>query len=144
MDRSGPLRLRRGLVRRYSLAAEDVCQLLHIGARDDGLALLASLAQPVHQLGAEYVDLAVEDPAPVGDFLLLPGQILDQVLQLLIRESPEIRESVHAPSLVDASGAASIAPKRQAEVEGLAFSFHCLRASTTYSTVVASVIARPM
>src|SRR5690349_17197163 len=128
----------RGLVGRHALAAEDVRELLNVGARDHGLALLTPAAEPVHELGPEDVDLAVEDAAAVGDLLLLTRQFLDQVLQLLVLESPEIRESVHAPSLVDASGAASIAPKRQAEVEGVTFSFHWRRASMTYSTVAAS------
>src|SRR5689334_8464129 len=100
---SPALGLRRGLVRRHSLAAEDVGELLHVGPRDDGLALLAAPAKAVHELGAEDVDLAVEDATAVGDLLLLARQFLDQVLQLLILECPEIRESVHAPSLVDAA-----------------------------------------
>ena len=91
------------LVRRHALAAEDVGELLNVGSRDHGLALLAPPAKPVHQLGPEDVDLAVQDAAAVGDLLLLPREFLDQVLQLLILESPEIRESVHAPSLVDAA-----------------------------------------
>ena len=62
----------------------------------DGLALLVLLAQPVHQLGAQDVDLAVQDPALVGDLLLLLRELLDQVLQLLVGESAEVGEGVHA------------------------------------------------
>ena len=61
----------------------------------DGLALLVLLAQPVDQLRAQDVDLAVQDAPPVGDLLLLLGELLDQVLQLLVGEGSEIRECVH-------------------------------------------------
>src|ERR687897_466147 len=79
----------------HSLAAEDVGELLDISARDHRLALLAPLAQPVDELSAQDVDLAVQDATPVRDLLLLLGEILDQVLQLLIGERSQIRESVH-------------------------------------------------
>jgi hypothetical protein len=50
-------------VRRDALAGQDVGELLHVGSADDRLALLVLLPKPVDQLGAQDVDLAVEDPA---------------------------------------------------------------------------------
>ena len=58
------------------------------------------LAQAVDQLSAKNVDLAVEDAAAVGDFLLFLGELLDEVLQLLVRERSEVWEGV----LVDPFG----------------------------------------
>ena len=48
--------------------------------------------QPVDELGAQDVDLAVQQAAPVGDLALLVGQLLDQVLELLVAHRPEVRE----------------------------------------------------
>src|SRR5918995_1861220 len=81
-------------VRRDALAREDVRELLHVGAADHGLALLVLLAEPVHELRTQDVDLAVEDPALVGNFLLLLRELLDELLQLVVRERAEIRERV--------------------------------------------------
>src|SRR5262245_32499411 len=78
-----------------SAAGEDVGQPLDVGARDDVLTTLVLLAQAVDQLGAQDVDLAVEDPAPVGHLLLLVRELLDEVLELLVREGAEIGKSVH-------------------------------------------------
>ena len=46
--------------------------------RDHGLAALVLLAQAVDELGAQDVDLAVQDPPLVGDLVLLLGELLDQ------------------------------------------------------------------
>src|SRR4051794_6003532 len=81
-------------VRRDALPGEDVGQLLHVGAADDRLALLVLLAQPVHQLRAQDVDLAVEDPAPVGNLLLLLRELLDQILQLSVGERAKVWKRV--------------------------------------------------
>src|SRR5688500_14830957 len=83
------------LVVGHPLAAEDVGELLNVRARDHRFTLLAPLPEPVDELRAQDVDLAVEDAAPVRDLLLLLGEILDQVLQLLIGERSQIRKSVH-------------------------------------------------
>src|SRR4051812_48035325 len=80
-------------------AGEDVRQALHVGARDHVLAALVLLAQPVHELGAQDVDLAVEDAAPVGHLLLLVRELLDEILQLLVRERPQVGEGVHHQSV---------------------------------------------
>src|SRR3954453_17627193 len=52
-------------------AGEDVGELLDVVARDDLLAALVLLAQTVDELGAQDVDLAVEDPALVRDVAFL-------------------------------------------------------------------------
>ena len=60
----------------------------------DGLALLVLLAQPVHELRAQDVDLAVQDAAAVGHLLLLLRELLDHVLQLLVGEGAQVGECV--------------------------------------------------
>ena len=65
---------------------EDVGQPLDVGARDDLLATLMALAEAVDQLGPQDVDLAVQDATAVGDVDLLLGELLDEVLELLVRE----------------------------------------------------------
>ena len=67
-------------------ARKDVRELLDVRAGEDVLAALVLLAQAIHELGAQDVDLAVEDPALVGDLELFLGQLLNQVLQLLVVE----------------------------------------------------------
>src|SRR4051794_20869814 len=79
----------------HALAGEDVRERLHVRAADHGLALLALAAQAVHELRAEDVDLAVQDAPLIRHLLLLLGQLRDQILEVLIPESPEIRECVH-------------------------------------------------
>ena len=59
-------------------SGEDVGQLLDVVAGDHRLAAVVLLAQAVDQLGAQDVDLAVQDPPPVGDLGLLLGQLPDQ------------------------------------------------------------------
>src|SRR5919202_2221268 len=83
------------LVAARRAAGEDVREPLHVGARDDLLTALVLLAQPVDQLGAEDVDLAVQDAAAVGHLLLLVRELLDEVLELLVRERPQVGEGVH-------------------------------------------------
>src|SRR4029078_8783981 len=79
----------------HGAAREDVGETLDVGAGDHVLARLVLLAQAVDELGAQGVDLPVEDPALVGDVDLLFGQLLDEVLELLIRERAEVRKRVH-------------------------------------------------
>src|SRR5437588_2385426 len=69
--------------------------MLDVGAADHGLALLALPPQAVHQLGAQDVDLAVENAALVGDLLLLLRQLVDEALELLVGESAEIGKGFH-------------------------------------------------
>src|SRR3954471_8540559 len=93
-----------------ALAREDVRELLDVGAGEHGLALLVLLAQPVDELGAENVDLAVQDAAVVGDLLLLLSQLLDEVLELLVGERAEVWEGVQDGSVLSRvrAGLASI------------------------------------
>ena len=102
-------------------AGQDVGQALDVGARDDLLATLVLLAQPVDELRAEDVDLAVQDPAPVGHLLLLVRELLDEILQLLVRERPQIGEGVHhqsVPLLASVTTTPTLAV--QAQLEGAA------------------------
>src|SRR4051794_31799872 len=84
------------LTLRAGPAREDVREPLDVGARDDVLAGLVLLAQAVDELRAEDVDLAVQDPPLVGDVDLFLRELLDEVLELLVRERAEIGEGVHA------------------------------------------------
>src|SRR5918911_156969 len=81
---------------RCGAPGEDVGELLDVVAGDDLLPALVLLAQPVDELRAQDVDLAVEDPALVRDVDLLLGELLDQVLELLVGERAEVRKGVHA------------------------------------------------
>src|ERR1044071_6917758 len=68
--------------------------------------------EAVHQLSAEDVDLAVQDATAVGDVDLLLGELLDEILELLVRERAEIGERVHAEVLLLlGTGRARIAAK---------------------------------
>src|SRR3954452_24130585 len=80
-------------------AGEDVGELLDVGARDHVLPALVLLAQAVDELGAQDVDLAVQDPPAIGDVHLVLGELPDQFLQLLVGERAEIGKGVHPPSL---------------------------------------------
>jgi hypothetical protein len=75
-------------------SGEDVGQLLNVRAAEDCVAVRVLLPQAVHQLRAQRVDLAVEDAPLVGDLLLVLRELLDQLLELLIRESAEVWERV--------------------------------------------------
>src|SRR5690242_13391072 len=74
---------------------EDVGELLDVVAGDDLLPALVLLPQPVDELRAQDVDLAVEDPALVRDVDLLLRELLDEVLQLLVGERAEVGKGVH-------------------------------------------------
>ena len=107
-------------------------EALDVGAGDHVLPALVLLAQAVDQLGAEDVDLAVEDPPLVRHLLLLVGQVLDQVLELLVGERAKVGEGVHhrcRGPLLTRSGCAKHS-ETQASVEGRARS--CRTPSRTY------------
>ncbi len=76
------------------LAGEDVGQLRDVVAGDQRVATFVLVPQPVDQLGAQDVDLAVQDPPPVGDLVLLLGQLVDQLFQLFVAEGTEIGKGV--------------------------------------------------
>ncbi len=67
---------------------EDVGQPLDVLAGDRDLAALVLVAQPVDQLGAQDVDLAVQDAPPVGDLGLLLGELADHVFQFDVVSEP--------------------------------------------------------
>src|SRR5919202_2944994 len=95
----------------HGLAGEDVRELLDVRAADDRLALLALAAEPVDELGSEDVDLAVQDAALVRDLLLLLRQLVDEALELLVRERPEVGKGVHGrPWLGPGTGEYSLKP----------------------------------
>src|SRR5829696_767165 len=125
-------------VRRDALAREDVRQLLHVGTADHGLALLMLLAEPVHELRTQDVDLAVEDPALVGDLLLLLRELLDELLQLVVRERAEIRERVQCGPFQKRGWATIALPQPEVEASRIARTPSC-----RYRSVAASVIAIP-
>ena len=63
-------------------------------AADQRLAGLAMGLEAVDQLGPQDVDLAVEQSAPVGDLALLVGQLVDQLLELLVAHRADVRKGV--------------------------------------------------
>src|SRR5205823_4600104 len=81
------------LVRRRCLAREDVRQRFDVHVLEHALAARALEAR--YELGPKDVDLPVEDPAPVRHLLLLAGQVVDQLLQLVVRQASEIRQRLH-------------------------------------------------
>ena len=59
-------------------ASQNLGELLHVRTGDQLLAIVVLLLQTVHQLGAQNVDLAVQNAAPIGDLGLLFGELADQ------------------------------------------------------------------
>ena len=53
------------------------------------------LLQPRDELGAEDVDLAVQDAALVADLALLRLEVVLELLELFVGERAEIRERFH-------------------------------------------------
>ena len=74
------------------MTREDLGQTLDVGAAEDFLPALVAAAQPVDQLGAQDVDLAVQDAPAVGDLQLLLAELVDQLLELSIVELTEVGE----------------------------------------------------
>src|SRR5215213_239984 len=99
-----------GLLGRWcGLAGEDLRQALHVYLVEDGPP--AGLLQPGHQLGAQDVDLSVEDAPAVGDVVLLPLEVLDQLFEVAVGECAEIRQRFHPGSKAGAW------PRGQPQVE---------------------------
>jgi hypothetical protein len=61
------------------------------------------LLQPSHELRAQDVDLPVQQPALVGDLVLLPRQVVDEVLQVVVAEACEIGEGFHRTAFLGRS-----------------------------------------
>src|SRR3954468_5357558 len=70
------------------LARQDVGQRVDVHVLEHGLA--ARLLEADDELRAEDVDLAVEDPPPVRDLLLLTRQLVDQSFQLGVGEAGKV------------------------------------------------------
>ncbi len=73
-------------------------------------ALAPGLLEPGLELGAEQVDLAVQDPAPVRDFQLFFRQLVDELLEVVVRERAEIGKRFHE-SLSSVAGALLVKQK---------------------------------
>src|SRR6185503_2155012 len=56
---------------------------------------LSLLLEARNELGAQDVELAVQQPALVGDLVLLPFELPDQILQLGVGEAGKVRKSFH-------------------------------------------------
>src|SRR5680860_554718 len=65
-----------------------------VGAVERDEVVAVEAVSPVDQLGPQDVDLAVQDPAFVGDLVLLGGELVDQVFQLFVAERTEIGKGV--------------------------------------------------
>src|SRR3954447_21346411 len=79
--------------RRCGLAGEDLGQRVDVD-RVEHASTLRHL-QPGDELGTEDVDLPVEEPATVRDLLLLAGQVVDELLEILVGQRREIRQWFH-------------------------------------------------
>src|SRR3954453_2130473 len=100
---AGPLARSRRLVASRA-PGEDVGETPDVVACDHVLPALVLLAQPVDELRAQDVDLPVQDPPLVRDVDLLLGELLDEVLQLLVGERAEVGERVHEGSCLLGTG----------------------------------------
>src|SRR5215204_6731528 len=79
------------------LTGEDLGELLEVGLDDRArLPRLDGPLQPVLELGLQDVDLAVQDPATVGDLVFLLLQAVDQLLELVVGQRSEIGQRFHS------------------------------------------------
>ncbi len=133
-----------GLVAARCPAGEDVGETLHVRSGDHVLTALVLLAQPVHELGAEDVDLAVQDPPAIRHLLLLVRELLDEIFELLIGQRAKVREGVHHWYAVLSSADSGKAKhsETQASVEGRVRSWRT--PSRRYWAVEPSTSATPM
>ena len=58
-------------------------------------AFALRVPEPRNEFGAEDVDLPVQQTAPVRHLLLLAGQLVDELLQILVGESREVGQRFH-------------------------------------------------
>src|SRR5215207_4459375 len=106
------------------LTGEDLGELLEVGLDDRArLPRLDGLLQPILELGLQDVDLAVQDPAAVGDLVLLLLQVLDQLLELVVGQRSEIGQRFHSilSSMASPGIQARAARKGQPTLETRAF-----------------------
>src|SRR5215217_2357690 len=81
--------MRASVRRRRRLRSEDLGQLVHVDVVERAPALADLLLQPRLELGAQNVDLAVQD-AP-----LVFHQAMDEVAKLLVGERVEVGKGFH-------------------------------------------------
>src|SRR5881628_5163 len=79
---------------RRRLAAEDLRQAVDVDLVED--APPARALQAHDELGAQDVDLAVQDPAVEADLTLLLLEVADHGLELVVGERAEIGDRVHS------------------------------------------------
>src|SRR5438094_1555285 len=77
-----------GSSRWCGLRGEDLRQVVDIDLVEDALA--PGLLQAGDELRAQDVDLPVQEPALVRDLVLLLGQIVDQLLEVVVGQRAEI------------------------------------------------------
>jgi hypothetical protein len=80
--------------------------MVHVDLVED--ALPPGLAQPCLELGPQKIDLAVEHPPAVRDLELFLREIVDQLLEIGVRERGEIGEWFHGGPFVAGAGAPSL------------------------------------
>src|SRR5919201_4887200 len=76
--------------RRRRFRGEDRGQVVDVDLVEHAPAL--RLLEPRDELCAQDVDLPVQQSPLVGDLVLLAGQVVDQLLQVLVAEACEIGE----------------------------------------------------
>src|SRR5581483_3078584 len=79
-------------VGRRRLAGEDLRQPVEVDVRELPLPLLL---QPRDQLRAQDVQLPVQKAATVRDVVLLGLELVDQLLELGVRDAGEVRKRFH-------------------------------------------------
>src|SRR5262249_51166436 len=95
-----PPDLCRRLGRGLGPAGEDLAQSLDVVALDQRPTLRTILTEPVDQLRPQDVDLAAQDPAAVRDLLFLRGQVVDQLLELLVAHRADVGEGFFLHALL--------------------------------------------
>src|ERR671936_2291201 len=109
------------LAARSGLAGEDLGQPVDVHLVEHALA--SRLLQPRLQLCAQKVDPAVENPPSVRDLLLLFGEVLDQLLEIVVGERVERGKGFHGEPFVGEESDPSLRRRRskgQLQLETLA------------------------
>ena len=123
---------------RRRLARQDLRQAVDVDLVEH--AAPAGALQPRDELGAQDVDLAVQEAALVADLALLLLEVVDQALQLVVGQRAKIRERFHGAAFrrrwVD-SDSSRECRNRQPQVKGSA------RGAPISSRSITSVDERP-
>src|ERR687892_423308 len=80
---------------RRSLRRENLGETVDVDLGERALALAHLALEPGDELGAEDVDLPVEDPAAVRDRALLLHELADEIAQLLVGQRVEVGKGFH-------------------------------------------------